>query len=254
MQRLCLREKQIYRRYAAGDQCGAGHHPGQYRLFAVWGRGCTANDRLRCIGLPGHFIQCLCKGALRRRHGTVHEHTKERQLDQQCSARKRQQGSSAGKADTKNDTIEQQSPAQQHQSGAHGSGQHPAQCQRKQLPGAAAQNPQALCKCTAKVFALQQKFWQHHKPVQQQCQHKKHRQCKQQAVGSARLQQPPEIFRHGKLGQMIRGKKKVRQRDQGSAIQQQWKILRQKHPHKAAKGIPEHRTHPQRLTVPHPRQ
>ena len=107
LQRLCLREKQIYRRYAAGDQCGAGHHPGQYRLFAVWGRGCTANDRLRCIGLPGHFIQCLCKGALRRRHGTVHEHTKERQLDQQCSAGKRQQGSSAGKADTKDDTIEQ---------------------------------------------------------------------------------------------------------------------------------------------------
>ena len=53
---------------------------------------------------------------------------------------------------------------------------------------------------------------------------------------------------------MIRGKKKVRQRDQGNAIQQQREVLRQKHSHKAAKGISEHRTHPQRLTVPHPRQ
>ena len=138
LQRLRLREQKIHRCHAAGDQRGAGHHSCQHRLFAVRGRGCTANGRLRCSGLSGHFIQCLCKGTLRRRHGAVHEQTKERQFDQQCRARKRQQGSSAGKADTKNDTIEQQSPAQQHQPGARSSGQHPAQCQRKQLSGAAA--------------------------------------------------------------------------------------------------------------------
>ena len=178
LQRLRLREQQIHRCYAAGDQCGAGHHPGQHRLLTGQGGELSGNGRLRCIGLSGHFIQCLCKGALRRRHGAVHEQTKEWQFDQQCRARKRQQGSSAGKADTKNDTIEQQSPAQQHQSGAHGSGQHPAQCQRKQLPGAAAQNPQTLLKCTAKAFTFQQEFWQHYKSVQQQRQHTKHCQSK----------------------------------------------------------------------------
>ena len=179
LQRLRLREQQIYRRHAAGDQCGAGHHPGQHRLLAVRGRGCTS-EMVGCAasGLPGRFVQYLCKGALRRRYGTVHEQAKERQLNQQRRAGKRQQGSSAGKADTKDDAIEQRCPAQQHQPGAHGGGQHPAQCQPKQLPGAAAQNVQALRKRTAKAFALQQKFWQHHKPVQQQCQHKKHRQSK----------------------------------------------------------------------------
>lgn len=80
LQRLCLREKQIYRCYAAGDQCGAGHHPGQHRLLTGQGREHSGNGRLRCIGLSGHFIQCLCKGALRRRHGAVHEQTKERQM------------------------------------------------------------------------------------------------------------------------------------------------------------------------------
>ena len=78
---------------------------------------------------------------------------------QQRRAGKCQQGSSAGKADTKDDAIKQRCPAQQHQPGAHGSGQHPAQCQCKQLPGMAAQNPQALHKRTAKAFAFQQKFW-----------------------------------------------------------------------------------------------
>ena len=43
--------------------------------------------------------------------------------------------------------------AQQHQPGVHGSGQHPAQCQHKQLPGAAAQNVQALRKRTAMSVA-----------------------------------------------------------------------------------------------------
>ena len=34
--------------------------------------------------LLGRFVQYLCKGALRRCHGAVHEQAKERQLNQQC--------------------------------------------------------------------------------------------------------------------------------------------------------------------------
>ena len=78
LQRLCLREQQIHRCHAAGDQCGAGHHPGQYRLLTVQGREHTGNGRLRCTGLSDHFIQCVRKRALRCRHGTVHEQAKER--------------------------------------------------------------------------------------------------------------------------------------------------------------------------------
>ena len=122
LQRLRLREQQIYRRHAAGDQRGTGHHPGQYRLFAVRGRECIGNGRQYCIGLAGRFVQYLCKGALRRRHGTVHEQAKERQLNQQCRAGECQQGSSAGEADTKDNAIEQRCATQQHQPGAHGSG------------------------------------------------------------------------------------------------------------------------------------
>ena len=100
LQRLRLREQQVHRRHATGDQRGTGHHPGQHRLLTVQGREHTGNGRQCCIGLPGRFVQYLCKGALRRRHGTVHKQAKERQFDQQCRAGKCQQGSSAGKADT----------------------------------------------------------------------------------------------------------------------------------------------------------
>jgi len=178
LQRLRLRKQQIHRCYAAGDQRGAGHHSCQHRQFAVRGRGCTANGRLRGIWLAGRFVQYLGKGTLRRRHGTVHEQAKERQLNQQCRAGECQQGSSTGEADTKDNAIEQRCSTQQHQPGAHGSGQHPAQCQCKHLPGTAAQNPQALHKRTAKAFTFQQEFWQHYQSVQQQRQHAEHRQSK----------------------------------------------------------------------------
>lgn len=236
----------------AGDQSSTGHHSGQHGLFAMRGRE-YAGRYLLCR-VRWQRIQRLCQGALCRRHGTVHKQAKERQLDQQRRAGKRQQGSSACKADTKDDTIEQCCTAQQDQSGAHGSGQHPAQCQCKQLPSAVAQNTQTFCKCTAKALALQQKFWQHHKSVQKQRQYAKRRQCKQQTVARAGLQQPPQVFRHGKLRQMICCQKKVCQRDQSNAIHQQRQVLRQKYPNQTAEGIPEHRSCPQRRAVPYPRQ
>ena len=189
----------------------------------------SALDRLRLRGerLPQAAVQHGEDRALRHGDGAVDQELEERHLNGQRRAGQCKHGLCALQPDRDDDAVQRHGNRCRQQQGTQDDREVPAQQQKKSTEDAPADAAKAFLYRLPQAFALQHEQRQHQHPADTEEQQGSTGSQIEQVIPAVCLDDTHDIFRHGKLRDIVIGEEKIGERDQHGTVDQNEPVLRQ---------------------------
>ena len=228
-QLIVLRQNKVAGGKHEGEQSGTGNGGGQKRpAIGAAGSAVRVCVRFKRYATPQAVIERGNNGALCKGDGAVDEKLEEGKLNGQRGTGQCKHGLCALHPDADDDAVQRQRDGGSQQQRTQQGRNIPPQQQKKCAENARAHMADAFTNRLPQAFVLQKEQRQHQHPADQENQKCGAEGQIKQVIPAVGTNDAHDIFRHCKLGDIIRGKKKIGERDQRGAVDQNEPVLRQK--------------------------